>query len=203
MFKRINQLIKVVFLLFFSINLYGQDSLNISSKNIGVEYFGELVFHPGIRLDIGFPFWTNKKFQERKNQSIQQQLILRPKIGYYNIYKYTNNFFIGSDLTLQFRTIKPLKKKVFYFESNFGLGYLRYAYIGTIYESTTNGSFEERNTGGGNALMVSTGFLVGGSLPIKDIEWIAGVEYFFEFSEDKLIIQHPSVRLGFRINLKR
>jgi hypothetical protein len=183
--------------------MFGQDSLFISPKTLGIEYFGELGFHPGIRIDYGVPLWINTKLQGKKNRSFLQQLNLRPKIGYYYLPKYTNNFFIGTDLALKFKTTNVIKKKHLLFESFLGIGYLRYSYIGTIYESTASGGFTEKKSGGGNSAILSTGFLVGGSLPGSLLDWIIGVEYFLEFSEDKLIIQHPSARLGVRVKLPK
>ena len=193
--------VKTIFLFLFSFQLYGQDSLGVHPKTIGIEYFGEFAFHTGLKLDFGIPFWTNSNFPGKKNRTFSQYLGLRPKLGYYNIPKYTNNFFTGLDLTFQFRTTRNIRKTYFYFESYFGGGYLRYSYVGSIYETTANGGFVERKSGGGNALMVASGFIIGGSLPFEKLEWLLGAEYFVEFSEDKLIIQHPTIRLGVRINL--
>ncbi|MFT5385281.1 MAG: hypothetical protein ACI8VT_003654 [Saprospiraceae bacterium] len=196
-------LLKTILFLLLCLPLYGQDSLLTYPKTLGIEYFGELAFHPGVRIDLGIPIWTNTKLKGKKNRTFLQQLLLRPKIGYYVLPKYTNNFFVGTDLSLNFRTTNKKKRKYLFFESFIGLGYLRYSYIGTIYESTASGGFAERKFGGGNSSIVSTGFLIGGSLPAKKLEWILGIEYFLELSEDKLIIQHPTARFGVRAKLEK
>jgi len=187
-----------LFLILLSPSLLGQDSLQINYKTIGVEYFGELGLHPGARVDIGLPLWTNTKLKGKNGRKFYQKLIARPHIGYYYIPQYTNNFFFGSDISLQFLTQKTNTKKYFIFESFFGLRYLRYSYQGSIYASNTNGGFDRLKNGGGNSFVFSSGFLIGGSLPVEHLEWILGAEYFGEFSEDKLIVHHPAARVGLR-----
>jgi len=167
-----------LFLILLSPSLLGQDSLQINYKTIGVEYFGKL--------------------KGKNGRKFYQKLIARPHIGYYYIPQYTNNFFFGSDISLQFLTQKTNTKKYFIFESFFGLRYLRYSYQGSIYASNTNGGFDRLKNGGGNSFVFSSGFLIGGSLPVEHLEWIIGAEYFGEFSEDKLIVHHPAARVGLR-----
>lgn len=190
-------------LIFFSISFQSlaQDSLSLRFKTIGIEYFGELAFHPGIRVDIGFPLWTNTKLRGKRNQIFFQNIIIRPNIGYYHLPKYTNNYFIGSDISMQFLTQKENSRNHFLFESYFGVRYMRYSYIGTIYETNSSGGFEERSSGGGNSFIINSGFLIGGNLPFEHYEWIVGVEYFIEFSEDKLVVHHPTAKLGIRIGI--
>jgi len=65
----------------------------------------------------------------------------------------------------------------------------------------SSGGFTRRKNGGGNSLLFSSGFIFGGSLPSKYLEWIIGAEYFGEFPEDKLIIHHPAARVGIRVKL--
>lgn len=189
------------FLLCLSIQVYSQDSLDIRYHTISVEYFGELGLHPGAKIDFGLSLWINRNLNGKKGRIFYQKMILRPNIGYYNIPKYTNNFFLGGDVSLQFITQKSNTRKYFIFESFVGFKYMRYAYIGRVYESNNSGSFTELENAGGYSKLFSSGFLIGGSLPYKSLEWLAGIEYFIEFPEDKLIIYHPTARFGVRIKL--
>ncbi len=196
--------ILLVFFLAFSVHfLYGQDSLKTFPRTIGIEYFGELALHPGVKIDYGIPLWINYRLIGKKDNLFYQKISARPNIGYYHLPKYTNNYFIGSDLTIQFRMYNPNKDRHFFFESSFGFRYMRYSYIGSIYQTSPNGGFEERNSGGGNAALISSGFTLGGSLPFNNSEWIIGGMYMLEFPEDKIVIQHPVATIGIRLKLKQ
>jgi len=195
---------KYFFTIFFFISflrLSAQDSLGLNFKTIGIEYFGELGLHPGIKIDVGIPIWSNDKLLGKRNQIFYQNIIIRPNIGYYHLPKYTNNYFIGLDFSLQFLSQKIDAPKYFFFESYFGVRYLRYNYIGRIYETNTSGGFTEKKSGGGNSMLVASGFMIGGHLPIKNMNWILGAEYFIELSDDKLVIHHPTLRLGIRLGI--
>jgi len=85
------QPITIILLFFLSFQLYSQDSLIIRYKTVGIEYFGELGLHPGLKLDVGLPIWTNTALRGKKGRIFFQKLIARPNIGYYHIPRYTHN----------------------------------------------------------------------------------------------------------------
>ncbi len=190
-----------IFFFIFFCKLSAQDSLGINFKTIGIEYFGELGLHPGIKVDLGIPVWINNKLVGKRNRIFYQNIIIRPNIGYYHLPKYTNNYFVGFDFSLQFLSQKIDQPKYFFFESYFGFRYMRYSYLGKIYETNGSGGFVEKNSGGGNSLLVASGFMIGGNLPVKNISWIIGVDYFIELTEDELVIHHPTARVGIRLGI--
>lgn len=188
----------LVFVMCCYSKVLSQDSLRIFNHSIGIEYYGELGFHFGLKLDYGYVLWVNDQLSAPEGRSFYQVLQLRPNINYYLLPKYTNNFLIGSDISFKFLSIHDKKQKYFFIESFLGLKYMRYSYIGRIFERNNNGVFEELNNGGGNALIIDTGILFGIPLSSKKLELVFGMEYFAEFPEDRLIIHHPVARLGFR-----
>lgn len=188
-----------LFLLCFSIIANaGVDTLRI--KNFGIDFYGELGLHPGLNTDLGISIFEIGTANVDKKRSIYHEFYLRPGVAIYRLPEYTNNYYLNTTFNYQLRFQSNKKHQFGYVELYGGLGYLRYSYLGEVF--VTNGDvFEEQGSGGGNALMYRTGFVLGGSLPIKSLSWLFGAEYSVEKSEDELSIIHPFSRIGFRYDL--
>jgi hypothetical protein len=169
-----------------------------AQRSIGIHYFGELGLHPGLEIDYGLPI-LHKNIPKEK-RILSRQLDFRPSIAYYHLPKYTHNFLLTPSINYQLRSTNSESQKYLFAEPTIKLGYMRYSYIGEIYESTPDG-FEEKNRGGGNAFVFGSGLNLGGSLKPNQVDWIFGVEYLAELSEDGLFINHINFKLGVRHQL--
>jgi len=178
--------------MFIYIDVNAQEKTN----EIGISYYGELGLNPGVEIDYGSTLsqWS----KEKNKRSVQQQINFRPSLSYYNLPKYTNNYIIASSLNYQFRLVKKDSDKYWYLEPFLKIGYLRYSYIGDIFETDDNGNIQETNFRGGNSFVFGSGLNVGGSLKVDRMDWLIGTEYLPELTDDKLFINHVIFKLGIR-----
>jgi len=186
-----------ILLIFSTIILFGQSPIEIREKNIGINYFGELGFRPGVEIDYGFSFW--KKDKERKRRIIAQQLYLRPSLAYYHYSHYSNNLLLSMKLNYQIKFTNKENNKYLFVEPFVRVGYLRYFFIGNVFETQNNG-FKEVNLRGSNSIVFGGAFDVGGYLS-KRFDWLLGFDYYAENTEDKLLLHRFAAKLGTRIKL--
>lgn len=182
-----------IFLILCTTILIGQDSNTETHKSIGVNYFGELGFRPGIEIDYKLNLW---KIEKEKNV-FEKQLNLRPSFAYYRYSHYSNNFLISLKLNYQLKFNKKENGKYLFIEPSIRMGYLRYFFIGNVYELNNN-EFTKKRFRGSNSFIFGGAFDFGGYLS-KKADWIAGFDYYAEATEDKLILHRFVVKLGTRI----
>ncbi len=177
--------------------VYSQESSAKKEHEFSISYFGELMFSPGIELNYHLKLLD--LFSEESDNALAHAIYLRPSLTYYRLTKYTNNYMPSLNLEYQFTLKNDEKGKAFSLAPYAKLGYLRYSYIGEIYESNNKGGFEERRNGGGSAFVFGGGLNLTGSIKRTNLNWLAGTEYFSEVSEDKLFINHVALRLGLKV----
>jgi hypothetical protein len=192
----LKQLLTVLFI-FCTLFLFGQSSEEPKESNIGVNYFGELGFRPGLELDCGLSFW--KKAKEGKKRIVSQQLYLRPSFAYYHYSHYSNNLLLSMKLNYQVKFTNKENNKYLFVEPFLRLGYLRYFFIGDVFQTQNNG-FEAVNLRGSNSFVFGGAFDVGGYIS-KRLDWIFGFDYYAESTEDNLILHRFVAKLGARIKL--
>ena len=183
-------------LLFFTVFLFGQSSAVVKDKNIGINYFGELAFRPGIEADYGLNLWTRASGKKQINI---QQLNLRPSLVYYHYPHYSNNFLLSVKLNYQLRFVNQENGKYWFVEPFVRVGYLRYFFSGEVFE-TQNNEFTAVKLRGSDSLVFGGAFDVGGWIS-KRFDWIFGFDYFAEATEDDLLLHRFAVKLGTRIKL--
>lgn len=185
-------------LIFFTILLFGQSPKEVRDRSIGINYFGELGFNPGLEIDYGLNLW--KKEKERKRRVIKKQLNLRPSLAYYHYPHYSNNVLFSMKLNYQVKFVNKEKKHKYLFVEPFvRIGYLRYFLAGDVFETQNNG-FNEVGFRGSNSIVFGGAFDVGGYLS-KRFDWLLGFDYYAENTEDKLILHRFAAKLGTRIKL--
>lgn len=166
----------------------------------GIQYFGELGFHPGVEVDYQHNILERKKIKSRR--TVLHKINFRPSITYYNLPDYTNNFLVTPNIDYHLRIINNERKSYFFVEPYIKFGYQRYFYKGTTYE-TTNSGFEERKFSGGNSFVFGGGLSFGGSIKPNKLDWILGLEYLPEISEGALFIHHINFKTGIRYKIQR
>lgn len=190
----------VLTLFLLSIHLvYGQKK-SVKENTIGIQYYGELFFHPGIELDYQFNLFNKTKI--KKKRSLLHQVNFRPSVAYYRLPFYSNNYSITPNLDYQLKVINIKTSRYFFVEPYIKLGYLRYTYMGEIYASTNTG-FEALKRAGGNALVFGGGLNFGLSLKPNRLDSFLGIEYLGERSQGELFINHLNFKVGFRYKIKR
>ena len=192
-------IILLIITLFYIKISFGQEKEKIPIV-FGIQYYGELGFHPGVEVDYQHNLFEHKKVKNKR--SILQQINFRPSIAYYNLPDYTNNFLVTPNLDYHLRIINNEKKSYFFVEPYIKFGYQRYFFKGTTYE-TTNSEFEERKLSGGNSFVFGSGLSFGGSIKPNKLDWILGVEYLREISEGALFIHHINFKVGVRYKIQR
>ena len=186
-----------ILLLFFSTLLFGQSSKK--EFNLGINYFGELGFRPGLEIDFGVSVW-----QEENDQNIKiklSQINLRPSIAYYHYPHFSNNLLFAFKVADHTRIINKNNGRYIFFEPFFKIGYLRYFFKGDVFETTNNG-FTEARFQGSNSFVFGGGFDFGGYLS-KKIDWMVGFDYYAERTEDNLTPHRFVAKLGTRIKLNK
>lgn len=190
-------------LLLFTLSLISLSSIlgqkaDERQREIGIQYFGELGLHPGIEVDYFFPI--GEKTKEKEKRQVAHQLAFRPSIAYYYLPQYSHNFLLTPSINYRLKVTSNESGRYCFAEPYFKFGYLRYAYIGKIYETTDTG-FEERKFGGGNAFVFGSGLNFGGSLKLDKWDWLVGCEYLGELSEGALFVNHINFKVGTRLKL--
>ena len=158
-------------------------------KNVGVYFYGYLGLMPGIQVDYQLKSWNIGTKQKTSFH-------LRPAIAYNHLLKYSNNFQVLMQGTLEQHFFKPEKDKALNVELKLSLGFQRAIYYGEIYE--VNGdSFDESQAAGINGLMLGGGLGLNGNLIKGKLLWHAGIIYLNEISKGPggcLLYTSPSPR---------
>ena len=181
--------------MFYIVLAFGQSPKN-SIRNIGINYFGELGFRPGVEIDLGFSVWEKEK---EKQRIIRNQLSFRPSLAFYHYSHYSNNVLLSMKLNYQVRFINKKTRKYLFIEPFLRIGYLRYFLAGDVFE-TQNSGFKEVRFRGSNSVIFGGAFDMGGYIS-KRFDWIFGFDYFAESTEDKLMLHRFAAKLGTRIKL--
>ena len=176
---------------------FSQDSTETTKRSIGIHYFGELGFKPGIEIDYGINLRTTVR--EKKKVYLEKQLNLRPSLAYYRYAHYSNNYLLSVKLNYQLKFENKKTEKHLFIEPFIRAGYLRYFLSGDVYE-TRGSALKEVRFRGSNSLILGGMFDVGGSLT-KKADWLLGFDYFAESTEDKIVLHRFAIKLGTRIAL--
>ncbi len=194
---KMKKLAILTMLLFSVLLLFGQAVNEPKERSIGVNYFGELGFNPGLEIDYGMNLL--KKEKERKKRVMVSQLNLRPSIAYYHYSHYSNNVLISMKLNYQVKFVNKENNKYLFIEPFMRIGYLRYFLVGDVFE-TKNNVLEKVRFAGSNSFVLGGAFDLGGYIS-KRYDWLLGFDYYAESTEDRLILHRFAAKLGTRIKL--
>jgi len=112
-----------------------------SKPEFQVSYFGEFLFHPGIKVGAQIPFLEGEKIKSKHRKqkgdftlTKNRQLKIGANVGLYHQSNFHNGYFANIELTYQKRKHKSFKPNRYkYFEASFGLGHFRYQLLGTTF----------------------------------------------------------------------
>ena len=204
-----NFLIVFILLLGLGSQLSAQ-SLFSQPPEFQLSYFGEFIFHPGVKAGIHFPFSSSTKLKTKQNRKRGRftktkfkQLKLGGNIGFYQQKQHLTGYLLNAELTYQRTNNKSFRPNKFsHFEAAIGIGYYRYQLKGTTF-TTDGNSFQEKN-GNGNALMPSLSVGWGRTLPFikkTDIRSFVKSSLYLEMAHGTSVLPHYVLEIGFATSL--
>lgn len=191
------KLLTTILFIFSHFLLLGQTESSKANKDIGLNYYGELGFRPGLELDFSQNLWNAEK--QKKTRVQEKYLNLRPSIAYYRYPNYSNNALAALKLNYQARFYNKANTKYLLVEPFVKVGYLRYFFSGSVFKTAGTG-FKEARFSGSNSFVFGSGIDLGAYLT-KRFDWLFGFDYYAESTEDKLILHRFVAKLGTRIKL--
>lgn len=173
----------------------------VFGQNIGVGYYGELGLRPGVEVDYELRLLEKGTQEENKKRYFSHRLNFRPALAYYWYAHNSNNFLMTANFNYQLRWVNSSNLQYLFAEPFARVGILRKSYIGEIYRTTAEG-FDEEIRAGTNSFTLGGGLNLGGYIS-KRFDWIMGMDYFIEDTEDGLILHRFVLKLGIRIKIKK
>jgi hypothetical protein len=140
-------------LLIFLLISDAMSAQRFSDLPISVTYFGENLFHPGVKAGILYPLSEKEKikqrwlFKQNNQKDIRSQYFISGNLGFYNHANNHSAFFVQSELL--WRKVKWHRKGNFW-GLGLGVGYLRRSYNIPVYQL---GSNDEVNHAGKNQFL--------------------------------------------------
>lgn len=168
-------------------------------NNIGLSYFGELGFRPGLELDYGYQLSNKGQAKEDQKRHFNFQLHLRPAIAYYRYAHNSNNYLFATKLNYKISLVNNSNLRYLFIEPFARIGYLRKSYLGEKFTTTDQG-LESSKFAGTSSIALGGGLNLGGYI-CKNLDWIIGLDYFIEKTEDQLILHRFVAIVGTRIKL--
>lgn len=195
---------------FLCLNLIG----NAQNKfETSLSYFGETGLHPGVKFGFNYAYKQKEKtkYKTKRNgtklqKGLQHQFLLMGNAGGYHHAKYLTNLFVSVESGYRLNIIRKKenkKRKVYFFESTIGIGYLRYFHYGTTFETTADG-FTKKELGGGNSFMPTSSIGFGTNIPNQKelpIYWFIKPTFFMELPQTSFPVMHLALDVGVRMEL--
>jgi len=204
-----NFLIVFILLLGLGSQLSAQ-SLFSQPPEFQLSYFGEFMYHPGVKAGIHFPFSSSTKLKTKENRKRGRftktkfkQLKLGGNIAFYQQRQHLTGYLANVELTYQRTKNKSFNPNKFkHFEAAIGLGYYRYQLKGTTF-STDGNTFQESN-GNGNAFLPSLSVAWGRTIPFikkTDVRTFIKSSLYFEMPHGIGVLPHYVWEAGFATSL--
>lgn len=157
---------------------------------IKVEYFGELVLHPGLSFGSDYTVARNRWVTVHWNTDLG---------GYWHRWNNTSAFLktsIGSRLAMG----------AFFADLNLGVGYLHLWAAGVVYQRAENVRVEKATNLGHAHFMPNASFLLGwdGTRQGKQL-WMVhlGPEVYLQYPYNHVFLPHVAVKIGFTYKLNQ
>ncbi len=109
-------------------------------ESVSISYYGEIITHPGLKINTDFNVKNWDKVRNTKKNSektVNKSLIISPSLGVYYHKRYQTGLFLMPELKY-----KRLNPKGMFYEFGIGAGYLR-TLIPNTYEVSENGVVEK------------------------------------------------------------
>lgn len=127
--------------IFLVISAKGQ---KLAPHSVSVAYWGQMVGHPGIKLQANYHVkeWERVKNKKNGTEIIKSKaLVLSPHLAFFHHKRYQTG--ITSGLSLAYDVVKSNNKT---FSTGLGLGYLR-TYVPNTYQISESGQMEKTLSG--------------------------------------------------------
>jgi hypothetical protein len=182
-------------LLLGSLSVYGQEKDDTKSKlkdrvAIKVEYFGELVLHPGMTVGVEYTLSKNKFITVHWNNDLG---------GYWHRWNNTS-IFLKSSIGSRF-AMGPV-----FADLNAGIGYMHSFAAGTIYRRASDGGVEKAHNWGHAHFIPNASFLLGWDGTRKGKHrWTIhlGPEIYLQYPYNHIFLPHVAVKIGFTYKVKQ
>ncbi|WP_346863107.1 hypothetical protein [uncultured Draconibacterium sp.] len=196
-------LLTVIFICLLSSGVYSQE-LKQSSTNRGafsrfihhekvafkLNYFGELVLHPGLTLGVDYTLSQNNRLTVHWDVDLG---------GYWHRWNNTSLFLKSTIGT------RVAAGSVFA-DINAGIGYMHSFAAGTIYQRAADGGVEKANNRGHAHFMPNASFLLGYDSTRKgNRHWTVhlGPEVYLQSSYNHIFLPHIAINVGITYKFKQ
>jgi len=132
---------------------------------VNFSYYGEIIFHPGIKVSTEFPLWMKAKEQQKKShtKTKYRSILLIPAAGFYVHANSHTAVFVNTEMCYR----KVRAKSGFKLEGLIGIGYQARINAGTTYVVEDDGSVNEKKVAGRSYLTAQLGLGLGQDLYVK------------------------------------
>ncbi len=187
--------IPLLILLLCSLSVLAQEQDGSKAKfgertALKVEYFGELVLHPGLSLGLDYTMARNNWVTLHWDTHLG---------GYWHRWNNTS-VFLKTSFGSRF-AVGPV-----FADINLGVGYMHSWAAGVIYQRTENGSVEKAANLGYPHFMPNASFLLGwdGSRR-NDLPWTIhiGPEVYLQYPYNHIFLPHVAAKIGFTYKFKQ
>ncbi|MEZ4944021.1 MAG: hypothetical protein R2804_00705 [Cyclobacteriaceae bacterium] len=155
-----------------------------------LDYFGELVLHPGLSLGIDYTLakknWVTVHWDSELG-------------GYWHRWNNTALF-----LKTSIGTRVPIRSM--FVDLNLGAGYMHSFAAGAIYKKSSDGGLEKATNWGHSHFMPTTSFLIGWDGTRKmnlPLTFHVGVEAYLQSSFNHIFLPHAATKVGLTYKFKR
>lgn len=167
-------------------------------NTVNLSYFGEHLFHPGLRLGYEIPALHNKIVKPRKTS---HSLMLHPGIGYYKHVYNHSALFLNMEAGYNILFFFGLEGRI-----NLGVGYLRTFLDGEVYEMKEDGTFKKVPLAGNNTFMPSLSLHLGydfSRLTESKLGFFIKPSIFFQIPYNDFVLPQYSVEIGLKYHLSK
>lgn len=169
---------------------------------IRVAYFGENMFHPGVKIGIEYPLKAKEMIKTKKNDKVKRRglaWITGANLGFYRHKKNHTGLFLNGEFGGRFLTHKA--KKI---ELSIGMGYIHTILDGETFTVDSGGQVSSKGITGQGGLMPSISLGWGKDLYWKNKSpwgWHLKGQYFFQIPYNAALLLRTGIELGLSYRL--
>lgn len=193
----------LILLFCFSTHVLGQKSKTTHSVPdyqqvaVRVSYFGENMFHPGLKMGIEYPLKVKEMIKTKKNGNTKRRglaWIMATNLGFYRHKKNHSGLFLNGEFGGRFITHKAKK-----LDFALGLGYIRTILDGETFIVDDQGQVQSKSTTGQGGFMPSISIGWGQDFYWKKKSpwaWHIKGQYFFQIPYNAALLLRTGMEVG-------
>lgn len=176
---------------------FGQESF-LEKKPITVSYFGQMLFHPGIKVGTQYDFreWTTQKEKKKGERIKEKSLFVSPQIGFYSHPRNHSGLIISADVGYQ----RIKLKRGFYSAYSIGLGYFAQFNAGTTYTVEADGTVNQKRFASRSYFLPTINTEFGQKVTPK-IGWFSKISIGLPVAYNTGVSALPFIEFGMKYNL--